>query len=358
VRGVTQAVKAIAQRSWWTGVPILLAERAAWRARRWWEALPGVPWAEAALRGVRRDGVVVVPRYLDAGRCALLKSEVDRVIATQGGYVHRRADERVYGAEVVSEPIRSVHDDAHLESLARAYQRAPTVNGFTLAARLAYTDGKRGSGPGWHRDNWFQQFKAIIYLTEVTEDSGPFELILRSHRAAPRAADMRRYGFRFKQGVFSEAEIDALVRHEPDRLFTAMGAAGTLILVDTSTAHRGAPIREAVRYALTNYYYPPRELDYLYRYFSPNLRSACRDLAPWRRRATVPGRSVSGARASAELISSRMRSYLSSFNLVRVVAHQDASMGRDWMKGILLNCRSANSVTKRPAPRSPELSSG
>src|SRR5690242_13271974 len=74
-------VVAIAQRSWWLGVPIFLTERLVWQARRWLESLPEVPWGEAEINRVRRDGVVVVPGYLDDGLCRLLKREVDRVIA-------------------------------------------------------------------------------------------------------------------------------------------------------------------------------------------------------------------------------------------------------------------------------------
>jgi hypothetical protein len=41
-----------------------------------------------------------------------------------------------------------------------------------------------------------------------------------------------------------------------DLLKTITGAAGDLILVDTSIIHRGCPLNEKKRYALTNYYYP------------------------------------------------------------------------------------------------------
>ena len=49
-----------------------------------------------------------------------------------------------------------------------------------------------------------------------------------------------------------------------------MAKAGTLILVDTSSIHRGMPIIAGVRYALTNYFYPKRLIDQeLFKQFAP-----------------------------------------------------------------------------------------
>ena len=36
---------------------------------------------------------------------------------------------------------------------------------------------------------------------------------------------------------------------------------GTLILVDTSTLHRGAPIKKGIRYGFTNYYYTVNQIN-------------------------------------------------------------------------------------------------
>lgn len=271
-RGLRRRVVEAASASKWLGLPTFLVERGLWRARWRLHATP-LETHDPLLDQVRRDGIAVVPGFLDRARCEALRDEVDRVIATETRYVHRKFDLRVYGAERASEPLAAVHSDAGLLSKARAYTRLPVVNGFTQASRLTHTPGQRGgSGPGWHRDHWFQQIKAFLYLSDVSIEQGPFELIAGSHRGATRALDMLRHDARFKQYHFDDAQIDALLAAEPHRLRRAIGAAGTLILADTSAIHRGRPIEAGTRYSVTNYYYPSDELHALYRYFAPTLR--------------------------------------------------------------------------------------
>ena len=45
------------------------------------------------------------------------------------------------------------------------------------------------------------------------------------------------------------------INHTDNNYFIT-GKAGTLILFDASLIHRGRPLEEGCRYALTNYYYP------------------------------------------------------------------------------------------------------
>ena len=57
-------------------------------------------------------------------------------------------------------------------------------------------------------------------------------------------------------------------------MHTFTAKAGTLILFDSSTIHRGAPITAGTRYALTNYYYPPSHItDDTYRAFAPFVQA-------------------------------------------------------------------------------------
>ena len=56
---------------------------------------------------------------------------------------------------------------------------------------------------------------------------------------------------------FSDYELKILNK---EKKITLTGKAGTLILFDGSLIHRGKPVLEGKRYALTNYYFP--ELDY------------------------------------------------------------------------------------------------
>ena len=132
---IRRAVVEAARRSPWLGIPVFVAERAVWRAHWLWDATPRDAYPREALDQVRRDGIAVVPGYLDGPRCEVLRAEVDRVLETETRYVHRKTDLRVYGAERVSAPIRAVHEHAELLALAQAYNRHPARRDVSLHLR-------------------------------------------------------------------------------------------------------------------------------------------------------------------------------------------------------------------------------
>ena len=115
--------------------------------------------------------------------------------------------------------------------------------------------GNQGSGEGWHRDAFMRQFKAILYLSDVGPDNGPFQFVKDSYRPRQVLRDIWKGGLRYMQNRLSEPEVERILMGSPDRLCTYTAKAGTLILVDTSSIHRGMPIENGTRYALTNYYF-------------------------------------------------------------------------------------------------------
>ena len=212
---------------------------------------------------LNRSGICVIPNYWAREQCVLACAEVDRVIEQYPDYVHpsAKADARVYGADSASELISEFNKNPELIALATAYNKEPTVAPFTLAARMPYSEGNNGSGEGWHRDAFLRQFKAIIYLSDVSLSSGPFQMLRDSHSLHQILHDMKLAGLSYKQTRFDDQIVNKLLDQDPCRLMTYVGLAGTLILVDTSVIHRGMPIQMGTRYALTNYYYPEVRVD-------------------------------------------------------------------------------------------------
>src|SRR6185437_16980073 len=80
--------------------------------------------------------------------------------------------------------IAAFHGDEFLRGAGEAYGGRALVNHTTLAARLRARPGNLGSGQGWHRDAFHFQYKAMVYLSDVGPDNGPFQLLDASHRAA------------------------------------------------------------------------------------------------------------------------------------------------------------------------------
>lgn len=254
----------------------LTAARYVWGARRSGrhgrERLS--PRAAAWVAEICRTGYVIVERYLDADACRELVREIDRVMALHPDVVQHRSDQRLYGVETVSAAIGRFGLDSDLAAVAEAILGGPTTLLATLGARLEYSPGNLGSGEGWHRDSQPVQFKAIVYLTDVAPENGPFEFLRGSQRLDGVVRDIWRAGLGYNQNRISPVQVERLLERDPARLKTVCGKAGTLILVNTAAIHRGRPIESGVRYALTNYYFRDHLLTpALRQHFQPMLGS-------------------------------------------------------------------------------------
>jgi len=234
------------------GRPIDMAEAmSAIRAER--------PDARALMTELRTCGVVAVPGYWSAQHCNQARDDIDRVIIHQPEFVQRHcSDHRIYGMESASAISMRFHRDSLLQKCGEVLCGKQLMNFITLGARIDATPDNRGSGDGWHRDADGFQFKAIIYLSDADQDNGPFQYLPGTHTMWRAARDALLTGNGTTR--FSEKEIERLLSDGlPLRTFTAK--AGTLLLVNTSGIHRGQPLVSGNRYALTNYYYPPSQVD-------------------------------------------------------------------------------------------------
>ena len=221
------------------------------------------PEGREYLAELDRAGICIIPGYWSAETCERARAEVDRVIKDYPQYVNgnAKADVRGYGANNGSALIQEFAQDSTLLEVASAYNREPTRTAFTLAARMPASAGNKGSGEGWHRDAFPRQVKAILYLTDVQPENGPFQWVSDSHRRVELLRDMRSADLEYKQYRLTEEHVARLLRLQPEREKTFTAQAGTLILVDTSSVHRGMPIRAGTRYALTNYYFQEGKID-------------------------------------------------------------------------------------------------
>jgi ectoine hydroxylase-related dioxygenase (phytanoyl-CoA dioxygenase family) len=219
--------------------------------------------ARRYLDELEKTGICIVEGFWDPKTCADARAEVDRVIEQYPKFVNgnAKADMRVYGANNASALIAQFAEHPVLRNIATAYNCENTRTAFTLAAKLPASVGNQGSGEGWHRDAFLRQFKAILYLTDVSPDNGPFQLVKDSHRRWQVLRDIWAGRLRYMQYRISEPEVAHILKGDQGRLLTYTAKAGTLILVDTSSIHRGMPIKEGTRYALTNYYFPDGKID-------------------------------------------------------------------------------------------------
>jgi len=138
--------------------------------------------------------------------------------------------------------------DALLD-LAEAYIGLPVAyDGASVQYTVA--DGRAVSTRWWHRDREDRRaIKLAVYLNDVDEDGGPFELV-----TLPPAAAAAEAGF-----LLSEERADALCGPASTGVTTATGPEGTAVFADTAAYfHRGRPARTRDRAAVFFSYFAQR----------------------------------------------------------------------------------------------------
>ncbi|WP_026915717.1 phytanoyl-CoA dioxygenase family protein [Christiangramia portivictoriae] len=212
---------------------------------------------EEIVKSIEEKGYCVLESFYPKEWCEKAKNEIDRLILAYNKQIWKdeaESDHRIFGADRVSPFIKNYYEDSKLLSLLQTYEGREVKDGFTLGAKLEAAEGNKGSGGGWHRDHPnVKQSKSIVYLTDVSLENGPFQYIEASHTSKILYRDSFNYKYDQFQNRFTEEEIQRLLDKEPERLKTFTASAGTVILTDTRGIHRGKPIEDGFRYALTNY---------------------------------------------------------------------------------------------------------
>lgn len=210
--------------------------------------------SDAILRSIATDGFAVLPARFSREWCAQAADEMAAAFQNYPDMLHHHADERLFGLERVSEAAKQFFADPLWLQLADSYSGGENAAMFVMANRLQPKAGETdGSGGGWHRDCFARELKVIVYLTDVGHENGPFNIVRGSHDTKAIYADMRAAGLSAVQNRLTSEQVERLVSAAPSRLQTITGAAGTVIVFDTSAIHAGAPIQRGQRLALTLY---------------------------------------------------------------------------------------------------------
>lgn len=229
---------------------------------------------ENALKAVKLDainadleevGFYELPVRLPATAVAEIVRQMDNVCANHddlevnyGGSEHRiwQASEQFESAAAFRE-----FSDEVIPNLDGDMEKARNV----LAVRnKPLTDGTGELRKGrWHLDSFRKQLKIFVFMQDVTENDGPFELIPRTQNISAKVKHMipgryfslkdivKRGGTRGYQHI-DEEFIERVEENYPPKLFTV--PAGTILVADTSAIHRAHPVNGGERYAFTSYH--------------------------------------------------------------------------------------------------------
>lgn len=218
--------------------------------------------AAALVTEIKREGFVVLPEHWSPAQCDIAKTAIDRLctqVGLENSWVDElRSDHRFFRGEKHAVELLPFKDDPLIEEVRRGYTGRREAETFVLAARLDFRAGNKGSGGGWHLDSpHSRQFKAILYLSDCDTENGPFELIPKTHKRGTLLRFLVNGMRKPEQYRFTDAEVSPIVvGGYPTKTFT--GSRGTLILVDVTALHRGTPIQNGSRYALTLYCGDPK----------------------------------------------------------------------------------------------------
>jgi hypothetical protein len=218
------------------------------------------------LRGqIKENGVAVIPGYWPAGKCEAARAAFDRVLMDHPASIQiysGGSDQRLYGMESAHPLFAEFHDDPFLKGFGELDGGLELYNFATLGGRIRAMAGNSGSGDGWHRDAHGYQFKSILYLSDTAAENGPFQYLQGSHRRWRVAIDTAFGDLPEAPNTrYAAADIERVTKRLGLTIKSFPAPAGTLLLVNTAGIHRGMPLQASTRYALTNYYYHPPQID-------------------------------------------------------------------------------------------------
>lgn len=206
-------------------------------------------------------GYCVIPNFWSGSQCQHARQLIDQYLDTSKSnqtlepikvWVDKLgSDRRVMGVNHLN-PELNLFDDPQINHIITSLYGVDKLIGFTMAAHLQALKGNLGSGQGWHRDSCVEhQYKAILYLSDVNKNTGPFQYYRKSGNSAQMVefeskanADIDENRLDPYEDKFDFSQIDELCANE-----------GSLIIANTRGIHRGKPMLSGNRYALTNYYW-------------------------------------------------------------------------------------------------------
>lgn len=202
---------------------------------------------------VRHSGICILPQYFSEYFCHMSVRKIEKLLGSANCKIWCdafQADQRIMGVQALVCELDIFRHPLIYKVITSLYG-SEELAGFIMAGKITAKPGNLGSGQGWHRDSVNdEQYKALVYLTDVDLQHGPFEYLISTFNQRSLMATERCYGIDHQQNRLSEQEVGFLPKKR-HQVFCAK--AGTLIFANTRGIHRGRPIEQGERYALTTY---------------------------------------------------------------------------------------------------------
>ena len=213
------------------------------------------------LKDLHELGFTKIPELFSEEDCNSAKGFIDDYEGLHGEHINN--DFRIVGIEKLNKFIlEKFSNNAFLIDLGKKYYGKDIFLEFTLSGKLRFMkEYATGSGGDWHRDSFTSQYKNIVYLNDVDESKGAFQYVSSSHSYKSIYTFLKKISFSQNIYRYNDSVISSFLEDAPwCKKVKITGDIGTVISTDTRGLHRGSPILEGKRYALTNYFISPRKI--------------------------------------------------------------------------------------------------
>jgi|TARA_B110000285_G_scaffold101025_1_gene115047 hypothetical protein len=194
---------------------------------------------------INKNGYYIIKNYFSAEKCKNILNDVQKIQLNNIDYAPGK-DKRIPHFENYSKGAHNFLNDEFLLNIGIEVTKKKVVKKRSQLGILKYHKGNECSGGGWHVDNHNPQFKALLYLTNVNLNNGPFAIISPPITSKEYDPVSQEKNTRFP---------DKIEEDYKNNIEYLTGSMGDVILVNTQNIHRGTVIKEGERFSLTSYYY-------------------------------------------------------------------------------------------------------
>lgn len=215
------------------------------------------------IKNLDRDGYFVIKNFISIDKCREIRGIIDNFIKMNPQNIwvdENKSDHRIMGAENISKVIESLNINFFTREIGSRYLSQDLKLFMIMANKTIFRPNNLGSGGGWHKDSHSNQFKSILYLNDVDNENGPFEIVKNSNQNLINLKLFINSKKKFPDTRYSNDDIDNIINNNRNHTIKITGKAGNLLLINTSLIHRGSPLKRGCRYAITNYFYSKKNL--------------------------------------------------------------------------------------------------
>lgn len=223
---------------------------------------------------IKKNGFYVIENFISKDECKQIKKRIDKFIKQKPNMVWKddiNSDTRIFGAENICPKIKKFCNNNFIRDIGSLFFGKKITSLMVMVNKLVYKKKNLGSGQGWHKDSYAKQFKSILYLSDVNKKNGPFQLLKNTNSIFFDFQLFYKNKKNLQNSRFTNNEIKFILANKK-KIENIHGKMGTLILVDTSLIHRGKPIEDGTRYAMTNYLYPRNTIKNFDNHFLPRVK--------------------------------------------------------------------------------------